>query len=107
MIWNLADEVEDIVRGTLASHVTKDDHLTFSVNTFTETTLQPSETGKGMVVVQTQCLGIWLILDTDTERLTTRWSCAIEDWNETAVRVEIVKVWDALVVQRMELDLKR
>ncbi|MDA4133052.1 MAG: hypothetical protein OK454_08010 [Thaumarchaeota archaeon] len=104
-ILNLVEEVEHIVYTALASHVTKADELTFSVNTFTETTLQPGE--KGMVVVQTQCLGIWMMLDTETERLTTRWSCAIEDYTETAVRVEIVKVWDALVVQRMELDLKR
>lgn len=105
MIRNLRTEIEGIVAGTLASHVTVNDDFTFAVAPFTETALEPGE--KGMVVTQTQYLGIWLMLDTETERLTTRWSCAIKDWTETAIRVEIVKVWDALVVERMEHDLKR
>lgn len=106
MIWNLVDQVEDIVRGTLASHVTKDDQVTFSVNTFTETALAIAE-GQPPTVIQNECLGIWIILDTEHERLATRWSCSITDWSEEVVAEEIVKVWDALVVQRMEQDLKR
>jgi hypothetical protein len=105
MIRNLIEVVDDIVRGTLAAHVTRDDDLDYAINVFTETALVGGE--KGMSVVQTQCLGIWLILETEHERLSTRWSCAIEDWTEETIRSELVTVWDALVVHRMEQDLKR
>jgi len=105
MIRNLTEEIEEIVKSTLASHVTVADEMTFSVAPFTETALIFGENGP--IVEQAQCIGIWLMLDTDNERLSTRWSCAIEDWTEEVIRTELVTVWDALVVRKMEEDLKR
>lgn len=105
MIRNLTETVEEIVLSSLAPHVTTLDECTFSVAPFTETALVLTE--QGPTVEQEQRLGIWLILDTDEERLMTRWSCAIDDWTEEVIREEIVKVWDALVVQRMEESLRK
>lgn len=105
MIRNLTQEVEEIVQSTMASHVSVNDEMTFSVATFTETALVFG--AKGPNIEQTQCLGIWLMLDTQLERLSTRWSCTIEDWTEETIRESVVKVWDALVVRKMEEDMKR
>jgi hypothetical protein len=105
MIRNLTEEVEEIVKSALAPHVTSLDEMTFSVAPFTETALIFGENGPS--IEQAQCIGIWIMLDTDEERLSTRWSCAIEDWTEEVIREELVTVWDALVVRRMEETLKK
>ncbi len=104
MIHNLIEEVEGIVKSTLASHVSKDDDLTFSVMTFSETHIEMTETGPS--IHQHQCLGIWLLLDTPDNTIATVWSCSLNDYTKEILQEELVVVWDALVVQRMEQDLR-
>lgn len=106
MIRNLTEAVGEIVKSTLASHVSNNAELLYAVETYLETHLQIFEE-TGPTILQDQRIGIWLILEEFDRRFTTRWSCSIEDYSEDILREGLVKVWDALVVQSMEENLKQ
>ncbi len=103
MISNLNEEVAEVVKSTLASHVPGGEDVLYSVNTFVVTAVE--FTDEGPKARQELRLGVTLVVDDMDTRMSTQWSCAVEDYTPAVLQDELVKVWDAFVITRMERSL--
>jgi hypothetical protein len=108
MIRSLNEEVEEVVRSaltkaTLASHVPGGEDVLYSINTFVVTAVEFTEGGPK--AHQELRLGVTLMVDDTEIIMSTQWSCAIENYTPDLLREELVKVWDAFVITRMERSI--